>query len=179
MNGTQVRETARLREELAKLLTTLKNNRENVSLDILKTKYKKAYDSLCSEIRRRASDYAAEIALDSIRIHKDYLDEAVSIVNETIGCSGILKQLSKAAFSHQDIAEFETLAGMLRKKILADLESFYARHLALYITQECLDNPEVPPLLYCVATHCFWQDGKWIPLELYRKNNAHPQEKSA
>ena len=50
MNGTQVRETARLREELAKLLTTLKNNRENVSLDILKTKYKKAYDSLCSEI---------------------------------------------------------------------------------------------------------------------------------
>lgn len=179
MNGTQGRESARLREELAKLLTTLKNNRENVSLDILKTKYKKAYDSLCSDIRQRASDYAAEIALGGIRIHKDYLEEAVSIVNGTIGRSGILKQLSKAAFSHQDIVEFETLAGMLREKILADLESFYARHLALYITQECLDNPEVPPLLYCVATHCFWQDGKWIPLELYRKSNAHPQAKSA
>ena len=179
MNGTRDRETALLREELAKLLTTLKNNRENVSLDILKTKYKKGYDSLCSDIRRRASDYAAEIALGGIRIHRDYLDEAVSIVNETIGRSGILKQLSKAAFSHQNIAEFESLAGLLRAKILADLESFYARHLALYITQECLDNPEVPPLLYCVATHCFWQDGKWVPLELYRKNNVLSQEKSA
>lgn len=178
MNGTQGMETARLREELAKLLTTLKNNRENVSLDILKTKYKKAYDSLCSNIRRKASSYAAGIALGGIRIHKDYLEEAVSIVNETIRRSGILKQLSKAAFSHQDMAEFESLAGLLREKILAELESFYTRHLALYITQECMDNPEVPPLLYCVATHCFWQDGKWIPLELYRKNNAHPQEKA-
>ena len=93
-------------------------------------------------------------------------------------CKPILT-ISKAVFSHQDITEFESLAGILREKILTDLESFYARHLALYITQECLDNPEVPPLLYCVATHCFWQDGKWIPLELYRKNNAHPQEKSA
>ena len=43
MNGTQDRETALLREKLAKLLSTLKNNRENVPLDTLKTKYKKAY----------------------------------------------------------------------------------------------------------------------------------------
>ena len=177
MNGTQVRETARLREELAKLLTTLKNNRENVSLDILKTKYKKAYDSLCSEIRRRASDYAAEIALDGIRIHKDYLDEAVSIVNETIGCSGILKQLSKAAFSHQDINEFDSLAGTLREKILADLEPFYMKHLGLYITPECLEDPGVAPLIYCVASHCVLQDGKWIPVELYESSSACLQEK--
>ena len=93
-------------------------------------------------------------------------------------CKPILT-ISKAVFSHQDITEFESLAGILREKILTDLESFYARHLALYITQECLDNPEVPPLLYCVAAHCFWQDGKWIPLELYRKNNALSQEKGA
>lgn len=42
MNGTQDQQTALLREELAKLLATLNHNREKVSLDVLKTKYKKA-----------------------------------------------------------------------------------------------------------------------------------------
>lgn len=165
MNETQDQQAALLREELAKLLSTLKHNREKVSLDVLKTKYKKGYDTLCESIRRSASDYARQTALCGIRIHRDYLDEAVSIVNGTIARSGILKQLSRAAFSHQDIAEFESLALTLREKILADLESLYAKHLGLYITQECLENPDIPPMIYCKVNHCIWQDGKWIPLE--------------
>lgn len=177
MNGTQDRETALLREELAKLLQTLKHNREKVPLNVLKTKYKKGYSGLCADIKRSASDYSGKIVLSGIRIHRDYLDEAVAIVNGTIEQSGILKLLSRAAFSHQDIAEFDSLAGTLREKILAALEPFYARHLALYITQECLENPDIPPLIYCVASHCVWQDGKWIPLELYNPGTSHPQEK--
>lgn len=176
MNGTQEKETALLREELKKLLATLKHNREKVPLDVLKTRYQKGYAALCADIKRKASDYAAKVALDGIRIHKDYLDEAVPIINGTIERSGILKQLSGAAFSRQDIAEFDSLAGQLHEKILASLKPFYERHLALYITQECLENPDVAPLVYCVASHCFWQDGKWIPLELYP---ACLQEKSA
>lgn len=177
MNNALAQETALLRAELAKLLTTLKHNREQVSLDVLKTKYKKGYDTLCAGISRSASDYAKQIALCGIRIHKDYLDEAVSIINGTIAKSGILKQLSKAAFSHQDIAEFESLTLTLRQKILTDLESLYAKHLGLYITPECLENPDVLPLIYCRANHCIWQDGKWIPLELTIA--AQSKEKSA
>lgn len=177
MNGTQDREASLLREELEKLLTTLKHNREKVPLDVLKTKYKKGYSGLCADIKRRASDYAVKTALNGIRIHRDYLDEAVAIINGTIERSGILKQLSRAAFSHQDIAEFDSLAGMLREKILADLEPFYAGHLALYITQECLDNPDAAPLVYCMANHCIWQDGKWIPFELSGAGETYPQEK--
>ena len=175
MNNALAQETALLREELAKLLSTLKHNREKVSLDVLKTKYKKGYDTLCADIRRSASDYAGQTALCGIRIHRDYLDEAVSIVNGTITRSGILKQLSRAAFSHQDITEFESLALALRQKILADLESLYTKHLGLYITQECLENPDIPPMIYCRVNHCIWQDGKWIPLE--RMPSA--QQKSA
>ena len=111
MNKTQDKEAALLREELAKLLSTLKHNREKVPLDVLKTKYKKGYTGLCAEIKRRASDYAAMAVLNGIRIHRDYLDEAVSIINGTIERSGILKQFSKAAFCHQDMAEFDALAG--------------------------------------------------------------------
>lgn len=177
MNKSLDQETALLREELSKLLTTLKHNREKVSLDVLKTKYKKGYDTLCAGIKRAASDYAKQIALCGIRIHKDYLDEAVSIINETIARSGILKRLSRAAFSHQDITEFESLAGMLHEKILADLEPLYAKHLGLYITPECLESPDIPPMIYCKVNHCVWQDGKWIPLEL---TDTTPQrEKSA
>ena len=97
MNGTD-QETALLREELAKLLTTLKHNREKVPLEVLKTKYRKGYTGLCADIKCKASDYAAKVALRGIRIHKDYLDEAVPIVNGTIEHSGLLKQLSRAAF---------------------------------------------------------------------------------
>ena len=56
--------------------------------------------------------------------------------------------------------------GTLREKILTDLEPFYAEHLGLYITQKCLENPDIPPMIYCKVNHCIWQDGKWIPLEL-------------
>ena len=178
MNKSLDQETALLREELSKLLTTLKHNREKVSLDVLKTKYKKGYDTLCAGIRRSASDYVKQVALCGIRIHKDYLNDAVFIINDTIAQSGILKQLSKAAFGHQDMAEFDSLANALREKILASLEPFYMRHLGLYITQECLENPEVMPLIYCAANHCIWQNGKWIPLELYQTGSVC-REKSA
>ena len=179
MDGTWEKEAARLREELAGLLSTLKHNREKVPLDVLKTKYKKGYDALCASISRSASDYAKQVALRGIRIHRDCLEEAISIISGAIAESGILNQLAAAAFRHQDIAEFDSLARALREKLLAELEPFYMRHLGLYITQECLENPDVAPLLYCTANHCIWQDGKWIPLELYEAAPACLQEKSA
>lgn len=179
MNGTQDKETSLLREELAKLLTTLKHNREKVPLDVLKTKYKKGYERLCADIKCMASDYAEKVVFNGIRIHKDYLDEAVPIINGAVEHPEILRQLSRAAFCHQDITEFDSLAGMLRENILAALEPFFEKHLALYITQECLENPDVMPPIYCVANHCVWQDGKWIPLELYKSVPACLQEKSA
>lgn len=177
MNGTQDQGTSLLREELAKLLTTLKHNREKVPLDVLKTKYKRGYEGLCADIRRRASDYATKIVFNGIRIHKDYLDEAVPIINGAMEHSDILKQLSRATFIHQDIVEFDSLAGMLREDILAALKPFLEKHLALYITQECLENPDILPPIYCVANHCVWQDEKWIPLELYKSGSACLQEK--
>ena len=56
MNKAMDQETALLREKLEKLLSTLKHNREKVSLDVLKTKYKKGYDTLCADIKCSASD---------------------------------------------------------------------------------------------------------------------------
>ena len=82
MNHQLNPEAVMLRNELEKQLKTLKNNRDNVPLAVLKTKYKTAYEALCRDIRLKASEYASIIALQGIRIHRDYLAEGLPIVNE-------------------------------------------------------------------------------------------------
>ena len=163
-------EALRLKGELEKLLNTLKVNREKVPLKILKTKYKKGYEELCGNICNTASDYVKQITLYEIRIHKDYLDEGIGIIEKTIQESGLLKEISKAAFCKQNITEVTNLALKLRRTILEALEPFYGKHTGLYITPECLENSDTPPEFYCFANGCIWREGQWIPLE-----QAHPR----
>ena len=59
MNHQLNPEAVMLRNELEKQLKTLKNNRDNVPLAVLKTKYKTAYEALCRDIRLKASEYAS------------------------------------------------------------------------------------------------------------------------
>lgn len=165
MNYQLNSETIMLRNNLEKQLKTLKNNRDKVPLDVLKSKYKTAYEALCKEICAKASEYASVIALQGIRIHRDYLAEGLPIVDETIQKSGILKDLSKAAFCKQDIDEFTNHALRLREQILNALDPLFHEHLGLFITSECLENSDISPEIYCSANNCILRDGKWVPLE--------------
>lgn len=175
MNLSSDPEALRLKEELEKLLKTLKTNRDKVPLNVLKTKYKKGYSELCRNISTTASDYAKHISLYGIRIHKDYMDEGLPIINQTIHESGILKELSRAAFHKQDITEFTNLAFKLRDNILEALEPFYGKHTSLYITPECLENPDTLPEFYCFVYGCIWHDGLWLPFEQVHPHTAQPQ----
>lgn len=170
MDLSQNPDALRLKEELEKLLNTLKVNREKVPLKILKTKYKKGYEELCKNISHTASDYVKQIALYEIRIHKDYLDEGIAIIENTIQESELLKEISKAAFCKQNIMEVTNLALKLRRTILEALEPFYGKHTGLYITPECLENPDTLPEFYCFANGCIWKKGQWIPFK-----QAHPR----
>ena len=76
MSISQHVEAQDLKTELEKLLQTLKNNRDKVPLQVLKSKYKTGYDALCKNISHTASEYAKQVSLHDIRIHKDYLEEA-------------------------------------------------------------------------------------------------------
>ena len=76
-----------------------------------------------------------------------------------------LKQISDAAFHRQDIDEIESLARALRKEIEAALQPFYMRHMCLYVTPECFDDPPKTPEVYNDATACVWRDGTWQLLE--------------
>jgi len=147
---------------LEELLGTLKRNKEKVPITELKTKYKKGFENLCKEISEISSLFVRQILFQDIKIRKDLLDEAISIVDETIQKSCYLKNFSVAVFCHQNIRELESLAYSLRELILKDLEPFYARYIYLYVTEECLENPIHAPLICNAASGCIWENGKWI-----------------
>ena len=54
MSISQHVEAQDLKTELEKLLQTLKNNRDKVPLQVLKSKYKTGYDALCKNISHTA-----------------------------------------------------------------------------------------------------------------------------
>lgn len=172
-------ETLHLQKELENQLKTLKNNRDKVPLKVLKTQYRAGYEALCTKIGKTASDYVKEILLHGLRIHKDYQKEILPVIHQAILESGLLKELSKAAFQKQDIGEFTDLALKLKSILEEILEPFYGKHTGLYITPECLEDADILPEFYCFATGCIWHDGKWIPLEQIHPAFIQPQSNTS
>lgn len=158
-----------MRNTLQKLIQTLQKNKEQVPPELLQTKYRKGYFSLIDNLKQIASDYAVLLILHDIRIHRDYLDEVTSLIKRLMDTTGILPQLSIAVFQQYDIDQFESLAASLRTEIKEELEIFYGRCCCLVFSEECLENPAVPPEIYCPVNGCIWFDGKWIPVENIEK----------
>lgn len=156
--------TAELRQTLAGHLDTLNRNLAVVSLETLKTTYQKPFSKLCQDIRLSADAYVKQIALTGIRIHQKYLEEALPLIEGAARESGILRKIGTAAFRHQDIAEIDALALVLRDHILEALKPFYARHLYLYLSTGCQTNPQTQPVYYNDVSGCILQNGTWTPL---------------
>lgn len=156
------------RDELTTLvnhLETLRRNLQVVSMEVLKTKYKKPFDVLRQDICKAATAYTHFLVFDGMRIKHKYFDEAVPYIDTAVKQTKRLKQISDAAFHRQDIDEIESLALALRKEIEAALQPFYMRHMCLYVTPECFDDPPKTPEVYNDATACVWRDGTWQLLE--------------
>ncbi|MCM1305659.1 MAG: hypothetical protein NC306_16390 [Butyrivibrio sp.] len=162
-------ETDTLRNTLMTHLDTLRRNLAAVSREELRTRYRKPYYALLHDISVAASAYVKEIALADLRIRKEYLQETVPVINNAIQASGLLKQISAAAYRRQDIQEIEQLALALKKQIADALIPFYEKHMGLYLSDECFSATPQAPLLYNHANGCVLQDGKWIPLKTGQK----------
>ena len=147
-------ESTELRKALEEYLDLLKRNLAVASLETLKTKYKKPFDELRHNISSTATAYVKQIAFENIRIRADFMDEAQPLIQSTVDQSGILKQISSAAFKRQDIAEIDQLALALKE------------HICLYLDDECFGNPPKAPKFYNVASGCMWKDDTWAPAEV-------------
>lgn len=159
-------ESTELRKTLENYLNLLKRNLAVVSLEVLKTRYKKPFDELRQNISSTTTNYVKQITLENIRIHTDFMDEAQPLIQSVIDQSDILKQISAAAFKRQDIAEIDQLALTLKEQIYQALIPFYDRHICLYLDDECFGNPPKAPKFYNVASGCMWKNNTWIPTEV-------------
>ena len=113
-----------LRDELAAQLKTLKNNCDKVPLEILKTRYKKGYDALRSDIKEKASEYVTRAMLRNIRIHIDFLTEGMAIIDGIMASSKDAKELSYAVFARKDMEEVNQLVESLRTQIIEALQPY-------------------------------------------------------
>lgn len=133
LEGGTPMEKNELRTALEGHLDTLKRNLAAVSLEVLKTKYKKPFDELQHNIRTTATAYVKQVTLEGLRIHRDFQEEARLIIQDTIDQSGLLKQITDAAFQRQDMDEVDRLASDLKGRISLALTPFYESHIRLYM----------------------------------------------
>ena len=163
--GTHM-EKKELRTVLEGHLDTLKRNLAVVSLEELKTKYKKPFEELQRNISTSATAYVKQVTLENLRIRADFLDEAQPLIQAAIDQSGLLKQISAAAFKKQDISEFDRLALELKEQINKALTPFYNRHLRLYMEKTPPGTQPKIAEFYNEATGCIWRDGAWTPMKV-------------
>ena len=157
-----------LRTALEGHLDTLKRNLAAVSLEVLKTKYKKPFDELRHNIRTTATAYVKQVTLEGVRIHQNFQKEARAIIQDTIDQSGLLRQITEAAFQRQDMDEIDRLVLDLKLRINLALDPFYERHLRLYMKKTPPGIQPPPAEFYNEATGCIWRNGAWVPMEVGR-----------
>ncbi len=156
------------REKLISLLDTLKRNLAAVSKEILKTKYKKPYDALIKDISSTVQDYIKIPVLQGVRVHRKYLTEVKELIESACRDSGLRKQISKAAFCHQDIHEIDALMLLLSEHVHQVLEEYYAAHVGWYLSEECFADPPSLPVKYNIVTDSIWTEGMWKPLQWHQ-----------
>ena len=101
--------------EYESLLNQLKRNKENVSLELLTTKYRKSYDQLKEKLRSMTKDILQDIVLSGLQIEQAQAKEKYMEINAAIVVSGLLEKVSHAVFHQQDMGQVLEYAGKLRE----------------------------------------------------------------
>lgn len=101
--------------EYRSLLELLKRNKENVSLDVLKTKYQKPYNELTHKIQSTTREVILEVIIEGLQIERPQADQKYMEINSATRESGLMKKASQAAFIQQDADLVLEYAGELRE----------------------------------------------------------------
>lgn len=101
--------------EYESLLNQLKRNKENVSRELLTTKYRKSYDQLKEKLKSMTKEILQDIVLSGLQIEQTQAKGIYMEINTAIRKSGILEKISHAVFRQQDADQVLEYAGQLRK----------------------------------------------------------------
>ena len=149
---------------LSGLLSTLKNNREHVPLEVLKTQYKQPYEELIGKINQTASAYAKSVLLHRLILNPDAdMEEQCGVINQTIQTSGMVKKISSCMSKTYDVGQMYPLVLELRHMVELALWPYVNQATCLVAD---LDDLEKEPLLYNLLTHKVYENDTWIHREI-------------
>lgn len=113
-----------LGSSLQKLLSTLKKNREQVGVEVLKTQYKCPYEALLNQINQMATEHVKAVTLQGLMINPDVnLNTQIDVINGVIADSGLLRVMGRSISTHYDVGELKSLALDLRNRIETKLQT--------------------------------------------------------
>lgn len=149
---------------LSGLLSTLKNNREHVPLEVLKTQYQQPYEELVRKINLTASAYAKSVLLHRLVLNPNAnIEEQCNIINQTIQTSGMLKKISSCMSKTYDVGQMYPLILELRHMVELALWPYVNQATCLVVD---LDEIDKEPILYNLLTHEVYENDTWIHREV-------------
>lgn len=117
-------------DELKNKLKVLRQNEENVSIEVLKTRYAKSYAKLLGEVRAMAVEIYSDIALDGIAVRAN---DGAGVV---AGLKSVIDEqrcaVSRAVFKEYDADKLVTLAENLHSKLWKIYEPYWLSHCCLF-----------------------------------------------
>lgn len=149
---------------LDKLLSTLKKNRDNVPLEILKTQYKVPYETLVNQVNTTATAFVKAIITDQLIVNKDAdIDEQIMVINQVIQDSGMEKKIRHCMSTTYNTQLIHSMALELRGQIEDALYPYIAQKTCLVAD---LLNIEEQPIIYNTLTQKVYENNTWIDREL-------------
>lgn len=161
MRLTKIQE---LGSSLEKLLSTLKKNREMISLEVLRSHYRQPYYALIQQINGTASAFVKAVLTDRLILNPDIsIEEQAALINQVIADSGMEKQMSACISRTYNSDQLYQMALELRQKIECALWPYIDLKTCLVFD---LDNPETEPVTYNTLTRQILRNGVWTNQEL-------------
>ena len=158
-------------EKLAADLEKLRKNKERIPLDVLKTRYKTAYEELTENIKAEAVAILKPIVtqppewLKDCRYKAEYIEEIAEAFKRLYAESDYAKKIGAALYKRYSFQEAQQIAREINRKYQQELTRIFHEKTCLYTTAENWDpdNP-VPPRIYNDLVDKFWKEetGEWI-----------------
>lgn len=115
--------------ELKELLNRLRKNREMVPEEELKTSYRKAYDTLRAEIRKKAVGYMKELIFtgaSGVYLQGD-IPKMLKALEAIVNAPVMNQRMQEALYKEMDIEQVKRLTQELKRKV-EPLLTEYQKH---------------------------------------------------
>lgn len=155
-------------ENLTVLLERLKKNKENVPLEVLKTKYKDAYEKLLLKIKAAAIEEIIRPTAPALpgwlkgqKVRPEHTGEIAELFNRIYRDGGYAKKLGRALYKHYSADEVRQLSAEINRKYKDAIIRYFHSKTCLYTTAENWDpkNPVIPRI-YNDLVDKFWNEAK-------------------